>query len=171
MIHLFILPGLCYIYYTYTLGAEKGKIWCTWNGNKRVNFRHSAHTKPGVTGTLLWIGTSRRDVIHRADCTSSDIPLIRQRRQPLEPETSMPGQGCSCAPCRGLVPLSWNMALSSLPGWDRTCGGGLAGICINDWSRWAARTVLIKVSVGLEMKKIHVCCRRLSGINMFQHMF
>lgn len=34
-----------------------------------------------------------------------------------------------------------------------------------------AHTVLIKVLEWLEMKKIHICCRRLPGINMFQHTF
>lgn len=29
VIHLFILLGLCYIYYIYNLRGEEGKLWCT----------------------------------------------------------------------------------------------------------------------------------------------
>lgn len=111
VIHLFILLVLCYIYYTYTLGGEKGKIWCTWNRNKRVSFRHSAHTKAGVTGTLLWTRNSRREADPQLRLWVSGCPSELTKVAVLGARDLNAWAGLCCVPCRGRASLSWNMAL------------------------------------------------------------
>lgn len=92
-------------------------------------------------------------LIHSSDCRSLDFPLTWTKVAGLGAWDLNAWPGLCCAPCRGLISLGWNMARSSLLDWGRACAGSLAGICINDWSRWVATPPSLNYQWGWKWKR------------------